>query len=76
MQTQRQTSHTQAKVIEMDSRNIYQQNGYKDREHYLASLAYQYGVDKYSLDCIADMLGENEDFDALVSSLEDFSHLF
>ncbi|MEO7048970.1 MAG: hypothetical protein ABI091_26945 [Ferruginibacter sp.] len=75
MQTQRNPQHKQAKVIEMDCRNIYQQNGYKDRQEYLNSLSDQYGVDSYSLDCIADMLGENEDFDGLVSSLEDFSLL-
>ena len=55
--------------------NIYQQNGYADRDDYLTCLSEDYGVpidDVYSL---ADMLGENEDFDGLVSALEDAEHI-
>ena len=51
--------------------NIYQENGYADRDDYLTCLSEDYDVlieDVYSL---ADMLGENEDFDGLVSALED-----
>ena len=66
----------QAKVIEMDTRSIYQQNGFKDREEYLNSLCEEYGADMYIVSSIADMLGENEDFDGLVSSLNDFSYMF
>ena len=51
--------------------NIYQENGYADRDDYLTCLAEDYGVlleDVYSL---AEMLGEHEDFDGLVCALED-----
>jgi hypothetical protein len=67
---------TQAKVVEMDNRSVYVRNGFKDRQHYLNSLSDEYGVDMYSLSCIADMLGENEDFDGLISSLNDFVNMF
>ena len=53
------------------NKNIYQENGYADRDEYLNCLSEDYGVlidDVYSL---AEMLGENEDFDGLVSVLED-----
>lgn len=66
----------QAKVIEMDTRTIYQQNGFKDREAYLEYLCDEYGADMFTVSSIADVLGENEDFDGLISSLNDFSHLF
>ena len=55
--------------------NIYQQNGYADRDDYLTCLAEDYGVpidDVYSL---ADMLGESEEFDGLVSTLEDAEYV-
>jgi hypothetical protein len=73
---QHEAKKTQAKVIEMDNRSVYVQNGFKDRQHYLNSLSYEYGIDMYSLSCIADMLGENEDFDGLISSLNDFGNVF
>lgn len=50
---------------------IYQQNGYKDRDDYLTCLAEDYGVPIEDVYSLADMLGENEDFDGLVSALED-----
>lgn len=47
---------------------IYEQNGYKNRQDYLDSLAEEYGDEVYFL---ADLLGESEDFDGLIVSLED-----
>lgn len=47
---------------------VYQLNGYKNRKEYLDNLADEYGENVYFL---AEILGENEDFDGLVSSLED-----
>ena len=52
--------------------DIYISNGYTDRNDYLNSLADDMGIDRESVDMIADMLGEAEDFDGLVSALEDF----
>lgn len=51
--------------------NIYQQNGYADRDDYLNCLAEDYGASIEDVYSLADMLGENEDFDGLVSALED-----
>ena len=43
-----------------------------ERTEYLKSVADDYGVDLYTVRCLADMLGENEDYDGLISALEDF----
>ena len=55
--------------------NIYQQNGYADREDYLTCLAEDYGVPIEDVYSLADMLSENEDFDGLVSALEDIEYI-
>ena len=52
-------------------KNIYQENGYADRADYLTCLSEDYGVPIESVYSLAEMLGENEDFDGLVSALED-----
>ena len=49
--------------------------GCKDREEYLDQLAEENGVDRMAVGCLAEMLGEDEDFDGLVSEIEDFSSL-
>jgi hypothetical protein len=50
----------------------YAANGYKDRDDYFASLADDRGINIMAVHMIADMLGPSEDFDGLVSELEDF----
>ena len=55
--------------------NIYQQNGYADRDDYLTCLSEDYGVPIETVQSLADMLGESEDFDGLVSALEDVENL-
>lgn len=52
---------------------IYQINGYKDRNHCLRSLAEDNGIELNVVLSLADLLGENEDFDGLVTSLEDYT---
>ena len=52
-------------------KNIYQENGYADRDDYLTCLSEDYGVPIESVYSLAEMLGEHEDFDGLVSALED-----
>jgi hypothetical protein len=47
--------------------NIYQENGYKDREDYLDSLREDYGD---AVDVLLSVLPESEDFDGLITSLE------
>jgi hypothetical protein len=53
--------------------NIYVSEGYENREGYLKSLADDYGVPYEDVVVMADMLGPSEDFDGLVSALEDYS---
>jgi hypothetical protein len=52
--------------------NVYEMNGYADRQEYLDDLADNMGIDRSIVSALADMLGETEDFDGLVTSLEDF----
>ena len=51
--------------------NIYKQNGYADRDNYLTCLSEDYGISIEDVYSLAEMLGENEDFDGFVSTLED-----
>lgn len=49
----------------------YLEYGAESRAEYLAMLADDYGVDLDVVQAMADVLGPNEDFDGLVTSLED-----
>jgi hypothetical protein len=60
----------------MDNTNVYQQNGYKNREDYLNCLSEDYGVPLEVVYALAEMLGEAEEFDGLVSALEDAEGMF
>ena len=42
------------------------------REDYLMSLADEYGLDYVIVESLADVLGPNEDFDGLITTLEDY----
>lgn len=53
--------------------NIWQENGYTSRKDYLQQLAAEYDVDYQSVACVAALLGSSEDFDALVSAVEDMA---
>ena len=50
---------------------VYQENGYDSREDYLNSLSEDYGVPIDAVYALADVLGPDEDFDGLVSNLQD-----
>ena len=52
----------------------YSRHGYKDRADYLNSVAEERGVDPFLVNMMADMLGDSEDFDGLISGLEDLGH--
>ena len=54
--------------------NIYQENGYANRRDYLENLALDYGMDKTEVFTIASLLGRDEDFDGLVSMLDDHAN--
>jgi hypothetical protein len=49
----------------------YQLNGFADRKEYLESLCEEYPRD--TVYALASILGSSEDFDGLVTSLEDYS---
>ncbi len=50
---------------------IYQENGFENRKEYLQHLAEEYGIDVATVYLAASALGPNEDFDGLVTTLED-----
>ena len=50
---------------------VYNENGYADRADYLNSLAEDYGIPAEAVLALAEVLGPDEDFDGLVSNLED-----
>ena len=53
--------------------SIYTDNGYKNRKDYLESVAIEFCVDKATVFSIASLLGSSEDFDGLLSMLDDIS---
>jgi len=52
--------------------NIYKEQGYKNRKDYLNYLSETYGIEEHIVFELADLLGENEDFDGLLTGLEDY----
>ena len=54
----------------------YFSRGYNSRTDYLLSLADEYSVPLDVVLALADVLGEGEDFDGLISSLEDAEEWF
>ena len=50
--------------------NIYRENGYADRDNYLNCLSEDYGVSIENVYDLAEILGENKDFDGLVVLLK------
>ena len=51
--------------------SVYTDHGYKSRKDYLNSLSDEYEVDIETVYMMADVLGVEEDFDGLVTSLQD-----
>jgi hypothetical protein len=51
--------------------NVYKANGFADRNDYLRDVAENYGFTFKTVRMLADMLGENEDFDGLISHLSE-----
>lgn len=62
-------------MINNKEENIYQENGYKNRKDYLKCLSEDYGVDLHAVYALADILSQEEDFDGLISQLEDMEEL-
>lgn len=59
----------------MFEENIYQENGYVDRDDYLTCLAEDFSIAIDTVYCLADILGEEEDLDGLISALEETMYL-
>ena len=55
--------------------SIYTDEGYESRRDYLTSLADDFGVDEETVFSIASILGSSEDFDGLVTELEDYQSI-
>lgn len=51
--------------------SVYTENGYQGRENYLTCLAEEHGVDVDYVFTLAELLGHDEDFDGLVTSIEE-----
>lgn len=51
----------------------YTAQGYASRRDYLDSLAADFGVTPRTVYAMAQMLGASEDFDGLVTALEDYA---
>ena len=49
----------------------YTEAGYSSRRDYLDSLSEDLGIDRATVYALAGMLGPSEDFDGLVTALED-----
>lgn len=43
----------------------------QSREDYLKGVSKEYGIDPYIVSSIAEILGEDEDYDGLITTLED-----
>ncbi len=52
--------------------NIYKENGYRNRKEYLDSLAEEFEIPAENVYALSTVMGESEDFDGLVTSLEDY----
>jgi hypothetical protein len=65
--------HSTVVPYESEETDPYLKAGHADREAYLASLAIEYNVHPADVASLAELLGPSEDFDGLISDLEDFS---
>ena len=55
----------------MPNTDRYKKAGYETREDYLNDLAVRYNVNPIIVSGLAGILGDEEDFDGLVSAIED-----
>jgi hypothetical protein len=58
---------------EQQTMSIYTDEGYTSRRDYLENLADDLGIDRQTVFTLAAMLGSSEDFDGLVTTLEDIA---
>lgn len=59
-------------ITQMSTGNIYRDLADCDnRDEYLDSMADEYGISRQIVAALADLLGEDEDFDGLIEALKD-----
>lgn len=51
--------------------SIYTDNGYENRQDYHEQLALEHSVDIQTVLALSEVLGEEEDFDGLVTAVQD-----
>jgi hypothetical protein len=56
--------------------DVYQDNGYKNRTEYLQELSLDHDVSIETVNLYSDLIGASEDFDGLVSSLQEHSMMW
>ena len=56
--------------------SIYTEIGYDNRKQYLDGLAENFGIDTETVYMIASLLGPHEDFDGLLTALDDYSQQY
>ena len=59
----------------MSNYNRYKKAGYETREDHLNDLAVRYNINPMIISGLAEMLENEEDFDGLVSAIEDMDDL-
>lgn len=64
-------SKTMTHPLNFSSLSVYKSNGYASRAAYLEDLADQAGYDSDLVYTLADLLGPEEDFDGLITALQD-----
>ncbi len=63
--------HTENTPNPIPQETAYMRNGYADRDEYLQALMEE-SSDAEAVEMLADLLGPEEDFDGLVTALEDY----
>lgn len=53
----------------------YKKAGYETRKDYLNDLAVRYNINPMIISGLAEILGDEEDFDGLISAIEDMDDL-
>lgn len=53
--------------------SVYTENGYDNRKDYLKCMSDDYGVPMKAVVSLTQLLGPDEDFDGLVTGLEDYA---
>jgi hypothetical protein len=71
--TMETTGNNASNPLENMTMSIYTDEGYTSRRDYLENLADDMGIDRQTVFTLAAMLGSNEDFDGLVTTLEDIA---